>query len=294
VAAPAALICPALPAQERSVVEGRIVGPFVDVHVGALLARQSALPQVHIALVTVRSDKAALAAHMKAAALHAPFITADAQSDADLDALTSAWRVAVPNGLLCGSAGLAAAWLRANAPTTAAPLPPCDSIPPIDLVVVGSASAMAHAQIGAAAALPEVQVVKVHGVALPDMLPTLRLILCLPRPAATPSHKACAMAAQKLAAAACAHMQRSPVRHLLIAGGDTAQALAARLAITRLEVQSAATPGMPTCIATRAEDAPLWITLKAGNHGTAGTIARLMQESYHNGEPRGPRLDGSV
>ncbi len=77
-------------------------------------------------------------------------------------------------------------------------------------------------------------------------------------------------------------MEQHPVRHLLIAGGDTAHALLARLGVERLEVAYAALAGMPTCRAHFAptaagNHAPLWITLKAGNHGDLETLALLMQ-----------------
>jgi len=282
VAASVALVCPALPAQGRSVVDGRMVGtPSGDAHggtaVGQLLAARTTLPQAHIHLKDVRRSQATLHAALQVACTQARLICADAQTDGDLDALVAAWRSAVPNGLLCGSAGLAAAWLRAIAPPNLPPLRPLESIPPVDLVVVGSASTMAHAQIATAAALPNVAVVALTSDTLPAIAAGKRPILHLPSASPALSHAAPMAGARRLANAAFTHMQRAPVQHVFVVGGDTAQAFAARLELTHLNVLNAAMPGMPTCAAPRANGARLWITLKAGNHGDAGTLAHLMQ-----------------
>ena len=277
-AAPAALICPALPAQGRSVVDGRLAHAPNGARIATVLAAQSTLPQAHIGIDAVRGAGRALLQAVMAITVAARLVIADAQTDRDLDALVAAWRAAAPTGLLCGSAGLAAAWLRAHAPPGAAPLDTLTPTPPVDLVVVGSASAMAHAQIAAVAARPGTHVVEVGRGALPVDAPGARLLLHLPRPATPPAHDECAAGAHSLADAAFAHMQRAPVQHLLVAGGDTAQALCARLGIARLDVLRAALPGMPTCAAQRVRAAPLWVTLKAGNHGSVDTLALLMQQ----------------
>ena len=56
-----------------------------------------------------------------------------------------------------------------------------------------------------------------------------------------------------------------------------AQALLPHLGVARLHVLEARAPGMPTCRAGRYAGPPLWITLKAGNHGSPDTLAMLMQ-----------------
>ncbi len=276
--ASAALICPALPAQGRSVVDGRLAHAANGARIADVLAAQSTLPVAHIGIDAVRGAGRALLQAMQAAAGAARLVIADAQTDADLDALVAAWRAETPSGLLCGSAGLAAAWLRALAPPGGAPLDTLNPIPPVDLVVVGSASAMAHAQIAAVGAQLDVHVVEVGRGAPPAVAPGARLLLHLPRPATSPAHDECAASAQSLADAAFAHMQRAPVHHLLVAGGDTAQAICARLGIARLDVLRANLPGMPTCAAQSLRAAPLWVTLKAGNHGNVDTLAQLVQE----------------
>lgn len=273
---PVALICPALPAQGRSVVEGRLVGAPVAASVEEVLAAQTSLPQAHISLAEVQGNRSRLKRALAAAAARAPLVIADAQNDADLDALVVVWRAAVPDGLLCGSAGLAAAWLRARASKRRSLTHPAEVAPPIDLVVAGSASAMAHAQIAAAAALPGVQVLEVAGGALPNHQSGY-VLLHLPRPLGVPTQEVCAAAAAALADAALISVQRAPVQHLLVVGGDTAQALLPRLGVTRLEVVLAQQPGIPTCRAIRTAEARLWVTLKAGNHGHPDTIAGLMQ-----------------
>ncbi len=65
--------------------------------------------------------------------------------------------------------------------------------------------------------------------------------------------------------------------HVLVSGGETAQVLLPLLGVTRLDVLEARAAGMPTCRAQRAAGDPLWITLKAGNHGRPDTLAALLQ-----------------
>ncbi len=193
----AALICPALPAQGRSVVDGRLLGASTPIDVAQTVAAQTNLPIAMLGLETVRGSKRALGSAVAEATANADLIVADAETDADLDALVAAWRKAIPNGLLCGSAGLAAAWLRARR-TKAPPTPHLPgATPPIDFAVIGSASAMAHAQIDVAAAFPSVQAIELREGTPVELAPGATYILHLPRPEGAPTPAASAAAGKR-------------------------------------------------------------------------------------------------
>src|SRR5262249_58496826 len=131
---PVALVCPAFPAEGRTVVGGllRVHGAAAHTStvggdpaypaglsdVAAILRRGTARPVRHLPLDRVRGGGDPI----EGAALAAGIVAADAETDADLDALARA--AASPDVLLAGSAGLAravAARLGHAAPP--APLP---------------------------------------------------------------------------------------------------------------------------------------------------------------------------
>jgi len=69
---------------------------------------------------------------------------------------------------------------------------------------------------------------------------------------------------------------------LILVGGDTAQAVLARLGVARLAVRCELEPGMPLCRAEDQSDPLPEIVLKAGGHGDAGTLARMFGQAIKN------------
>ncbi|HMO57277.1 MAG TPA: four-carbon acid sugar kinase family protein [Roseiflexaceae bacterium] len=113
------LICPAFPAQQRTLHNGiLLVGTtaFPERHLPTMLAHQSRRRVAHLPLQLVRSDNFA-------AALMAPdaeLLVADALSDADLAGMVAA-AAGQPALLLCGSAGLVSALAEQLVQSSAVP-----------------------------------------------------------------------------------------------------------------------------------------------------------------------------
>ena len=137
--APAAVVCPAFPAQERGLRNGKLAAPELAlpfsrrqvpkslewapdsaVDLPSLLRQQSRHHVAALSLEEVREGE--LAARMKQA-LHSvdrrirarrTILVVDALTDADLDEVVRAHEEAMPEGLLCGSAGLAGAFAQTS------------------------------------------------------------------------------------------------------------------------------------------------------------------------------------
>ena len=278
-----ALVCPAFPAQGRGVEEGWLVvhGARQDVHLPGLLAAQARGLVAHVTLSQVRDGAAG--ALRAALAGKARFVTADALADADLDALCAAGLGA--GALVCGSAGLAGALARRLAGGRARatqPVPPARG--PV-LAVVGSGSAVARAQVEAAARAG-VQVVTVGRVGQQGLKPppgtaeagANRLILCLPRPEQGISldGDAARIHAARLADVAIVAIREMRPARLVLVGGDTAGMVLARLGVGTLRVVAEVQPGMPLCRGRDGDGGEWEIVLKAGGHGDAGTLVQLM------------------
>src|SRR6185295_17045068 len=104
---PTALVCSSFPVQGRTVTGGVLRVDGLPAHTSVvtdILRRGAARPVRHLALETVRGGSAALKAALRRAA--GGIIAADAETEADLDALAAAGVVS-PDVILAGSAGLA-------------------------------------------------------------------------------------------------------------------------------------------------------------------------------------------
>jgi len=143
-----ALICPAFPAQGRGLRDGFLVSPAPltrPIYLPALLAEQSRRPVELIELEDVRSGAAQLAGRLDTAKRAARLLVAEPLTDDDLRALVDAAALALPNALLCGSAGLIGALARGlSGPIRAEAIA---IRPGPALLVVGSGSPMARRQI---------------------------------------------------------------------------------------------------------------------------------------------------
>src|SRR4051794_3509011 len=105
---PCALVCPAFPAHGRGLLDGRLMGaPVQPVHLPTLLAHQSQRAVTALPLAPVRAGAECLAAQMAAMrARRAQVLVVDALSEDDLRTIVAAAAQALPDVLLCGSAGL--------------------------------------------------------------------------------------------------------------------------------------------------------------------------------------------
>ena len=291
------VISPAFPAQRRGLRNGRLVhagGEAIDLM--ALLAAQSRHSMHLLPLTVVEQGDAAIVSLFSQYATEATLFVVDALTDADLAAVLRAQHQALPGALLCGSAGLVAIYAREvtrleHAIPALPPVP--DSFSPIaaprsTVLVSGSGSAMAHAQLRMLAA---------HGVGLfhcvdldgafehaqPDTAVsgdascTLH-VLHQPRPApdACLDGADARRRAELLAGVAQQLISRQQAQTLILVGGDTAISVLARLGVHELRVQRELLPGMPLTAPVPAPESIQHVILKAGNHGDEQTLLTLL------------------
>ncbi|MDZ4720492.1 MAG: four-carbon acid sugar kinase family protein [Roseiflexaceae bacterium] len=262
-----AVICPAFPAQRRGLYNGILVcDPAISAPVDLpnRLAEQS---QRHITLLSldqVRRSPDALANDLRECSAQASLIVCDAMSDADLAAIVAATLLALPNALLCGSAGLFGA-LAARYPSAALP-PEAPVHARRALIVVGSGSTMAHRQISELHERYQMQ---------SDAAITL---LHLPAPPANTilDGQHARVLAKQLADAAMRAIHTLQPDLLLIVGGDTAMALFERLAISELRIQHELLPGISLSHAITHSGEQYQVILKAGSFGDPATLADLL------------------
>ena len=278
---PCALVCPAFPAHGRGLLDGCLTGaPVPPIHLPTLLAQQSQRAVAALPLATVRTGSERLAAHMaEMHAQRAQLLVVDALSEDDLHTIVAAAAQALPDALLCGSAGLigalAAGWSaeRAWAPDEAMGASRRPGAGPA-VVVVGSGSAMAHAQI---AHLHRQGVQTIAVGAGPAQQATGDVLLHLPEPRNMALEGIAAReAAARLAEAALAAIARRQPAVLVLVGGDTAISVLARLGIQRLTVLRELLPGMPLTCGVDAAGGSHFVIVKAGSHGDETTLATLV------------------
>ncbi len=281
-----AVIAPAFPAQGRGLHRGYLIskiGPGDPPHLPTLLQQQSRRAITAIPLSDVRAGPQHLAAQLAAVQQHeTQLVVVDGVTDADLETVLVATQAALPDALLCGSAGLITL-LAAQQP--AAAVRNADETPPsahhagsgLALVVVGSGSAVARAQIEYLRRWHQVAIVEVG---LRQHAPQDRdMLLHLPQPLlGTCLDGAAARAlAAKLAETATSMVIRRRPSLLVLAGGDTAIAVLSRLHIRQLRVLRELLPGMPLTWGVDEEGQAHLIILKAGNHGDAAALHTLLQ-----------------
>lgn len=296
-----ALVCPAAPAQGRSVRNGQLFVHGVPLHesafrddpafparhadLSALLGRTAA----HISIEVVRRPGDGLA--QAVAAAPPGMITADAETPDDLARLC---RAGLGQGvLLCGAFGLAAAWAEILAGGRLAPTDPAylRERRPV-LVISGSAHPATGAQIRRLAGRAETAVWPVQAglslaeqAALVDRLSAGRLptvsVLC----PATVSYPA---ASQTLAAPewrnisrltaqiGAAVIRRARPAALLVIGGETANHLFDALGTQAVTLLGEAAPGIPCGrLAGGAADGLALVT-KAGGFGNENSLEALV------------------
>ena len=308
-----ALICPALPEQQRTVVGRELLVGGVPAHatpvgtdpdfppgtsdVVRILESQSRRRVRHLPLEVVRAPADALARAL--AAGNGGLAVADAETPADLDALA---RVALgmPALLLAGSAGLA----RAAAELLGYAGPP-PALPGSGawLVIAGSQHAASRAQIDALldagiaaaridSAAPDLGapdlgapdlgwVIQALAAGRPAILTTpveprvLDARLAGTRGAGPPPGGRAAMA-DALAAAARAVIAAARPALLCVTGGATAAALMRALGASHLELAGAPARGLALGALVVPDAAPLPVLTKAGGFGAPDLYLQLM------------------
>ncbi len=318
--APAAIVCPAFPAQERGLRNGYLVAPdlaLTAVHLPSLLREQSRYPVVALSLEDVRSGE--LAARMQQADAgrdahrrtgsppERRVLVVDALTDGDLDTILKGQAEALPDALLCGSAGLAGAFAqrageREDFPSAQAARRA--SAWQSALLFVGSGSAAAHRQI---AYLCRSDLPVSRLTVTPDTDPAATA--CLdpaqpiwllqqppPQPGAILEGAEARRRAEHLAQIGATLFAQRPPDLLILVGGDTAAQALSRLGVERLSVERELLPGMPLCRASidkrpvRHErpsatpvnpdvaggNAELLIVMKPGSFGGPETLVELL------------------
>jgi len=299
-----AVICPALPEQQRTVVGRELLVGGIPAHatsVGAdpdfppgtssdvvrILEGQSRRPVRHLPLDLVRGPADALARVLADGT--GGLAVADAETTADLDALARA-ALGVHALLLAGSAGLARA--AAEVLGYAGPAPALPG-PGAWLVIAGSQHAASRAQIDALLDAG-VTAARVDG-ATPDLAAVVQALSAGrpailttpveprgadtrgagPRRAGPPPSDRAAMA-DALAAAARAVIPAARPALLCVTGGATAAAVMRALGASHLELAGAPARGLALGALVVPDASPLPVLTKAGGFGAPDLYLQLM------------------
>ncbi len=305
--APAAVVCPAFPAQRRVLRSGFLTAPDLEpetVHLPSLLREQSCHDVAALSLEQVRGG--GLAAMMKriveerdvSPAEGRMVIAVDALTDEDLDSVVGAQQEGVPGALLCGSAGLVGALARRAGAENGFPALPTGRPRPAGrsvLAVVGSGSDAAHRQIAfllrsgrdaphwAVSQLivaPETDATATA--ALDPDQPIWLLQQPRPQPGTVLEGGAARQRADHLGHVSSAALARRPVDLLLLVGGDTAMPILRSLGAARLTVEEELLPGMPLC-STVIDGRRMLVVLKPGHFGEEETLVALLDRVIGGG-----------
>ena len=297
---PAAVVCPAFPAQNRGLCNGILTAPALEssaVHLPSLLREQSRHTVAALSLEQVRGGE--LAANMSQAVrawenctAEGPIVfAADALTDDDLDRVLQAQQEVLPEALLCGSAGLVGALVRHMGVENGSPALATGRLPAAGqsvLLVAGSGSDVAHRQIDCLLrsddeahhpAVSRMVVLPETGIgetaAFDPAQPIWLLQQPRPEPGAVLEGEEARQRADHLGRVGVAALARRPVDLLLLVGGDTAIGILKRLDVGRLSVELELLPGMPLCSAV-INGRPMLVVLKPGHFGEDGTLVELL------------------
>jgi 4-hydroxythreonine-4-phosphate dehydrogenase len=279
------VISPAFPAQGRGLEGGKLVyagAPPRDLP--ALLAEQSRSLVGAIGLATVRQGVAVLQAALhERRAQGDRLLVVDALTERDLETI-----VAASQGehiFLCGSAGMVAPLARRWAEkvgerTVSARV----EVGPI-LALVGSGSAMAHAQVAQVAAAEtmrvralddhwyEVDVIGTEGHPVGDWL----IHLAPPDTDVLLEGATARAQAARLADVAFVAVEKLQPSAIFVVGGDTAYYALRRLGIERLTVAEELLPGIALAFGVDRTGQRRAVVLKPGNFGDAATLVTLQR-----------------
>ncbi|MEV8363451.1 4-hydroxythreonine-4-phosphate dehydrogenase PdxA [Streptomyces niveus] len=243
------LLAPALPAERRTVRDGVPHTDGVPLHTGDAWRAETAAPPRSVAealgvpvallgLQAVRGPDHHLRAALREALATGLPVVADAETDADLDALLAATLDIDPRVVLAGSAGLALALGRTLGGGPPAPLPPPGPATRPLLVVVGTTEPVAAEQVrrlvADGAALYALDHAPSHpGPALPPLRPGITVLT--PRQDGPPDPAAARSIARHLARTAAALLDTAPgPADLVLTGGETARRVLDALGVREL------------------------------------------------------------
>ncbi|MGW7042250.1 four-carbon acid sugar kinase family protein [Streptomyces avermitilis] len=284
--AQAVIVAPALPAARRTVTGGVVHVNGVPLHrtdgwraeraaaPRSLPEALSGLPVRTVPLDVVRSEAAVLDAEFRRIAASGAHPVADAETDADLDAVAAAALRLGTGFRLLGTGGLAAALGRALVRPAAAPAPsPAQDSDPL-LFVVGTA------EPGAAAQIAHLTALGAHHVPL-DPADLAAGTVSLPRTAAAPALTVFSIdgsaglrpgAGRALSAALAALVAAYPGRpDLVLTGGETARTTLDALKIRELEPLGEIHHG---AVHSRTPDGRRVVT-RPGSYGAEDSLLRI-------------------
>jgi uncharacterized protein YgbK (DUF1537 family) len=262
-----AIVCPAFPAQRRVVLDRVLLvdgAPVAETPIGRdprfpggsssvvdLLRPQLDRALAWIPIDQLRAGREALTARVRR--LSGTVIVADAEVDADLEALVDAALGVTPAPLLVGAAGLARPLAaRVGLLAERAELPAGSRW----LVVAGSLHPATRRQ------LREARAAGLTVLATPE------------RPVGDPAD-----AVARLVEQATAALQREPCDLLIVTGGETAVALWAALGAERLDLLGAPAPGLAFGHLRVPGRDPLPVLTKAGGFGPPDLLVSLQKEA---------------
>ena len=288
-----ALVCPAFPAQGRTVRDGVLSvfgqpahesptgkdpdypGPISDLVeiLSSPSGRPVSLIPLPVSLLPLKEVRGPFEELARALVMRTGLVVADAEVDQDLDALARA-AMDLPGVLLAGSAGLAGAAARAWG--FAAPAPPTPA-PGGWLIVAGSRHPATRAQVDALEASGSAGA-RLDSAREPDLAKVVAALRA-GKPAFlsinTGLEGAALDIAARLAGAAKRVLAEVSPALLVLTGGDTARAVMRALAARRLELTGAPSSGL--ALGRLVVDSTLMIPIltKAGGFGTPDLFVAL-------------------
>ena len=288
-----ALVCPAFPAQGRTVRDGvlSVFGqpahespagkdpdyPGLTSDLVEILSSPSGRPvsliPLPVSLLPLKEVRGPIEELARALVMRTGLVVADAEVDQDLDALARA-AIDLPNVLLAGSAGLAGAAARAwgfAAPAPAAPAPGGW------LVVAGSRHPATRAQVDALEASGSAGA-RLDGAREPDLAKVVAALRA-GKPAFLSINTGLEGAAQdiaaRLASAVKAVLAEVSPALLVLTGGDTAQAVMRALGARHIELTGAPASGLALGRLVVDSTSTIPILTKAGGFGAPDLFVAL-------------------
>lgn len=235
------LVCPAFPALGRTVREGHV---YLD---------GEAIPGAGV--------REQLGTRLRAVSSGGVFLTYDAATNAELLELARQAVQSREEILLCGSAGLAAAWaplLPGAAPQPPEPVPACSRV----LVVAGSRTPQVRSQL---------EDLRRSGLLASAGAPS---VLQLTAPEGLAAAAEDPKVAQRLADTAAQLLTDTPCDGLILTGGETAIRVLRALGVRGLHLVAEALPGLPLSIAHGGAIDGARIITKAGSFGAHDALTR--------------------
>ncbi len=287
-----ALLCPAFPGQQRTVVHGVLLVSGAPAHESAIardpaypgptsdvveiVRRGAARPVSFLPLARVRGEHDRLARALGEG--RDQIIVADAESDDDLNALAAA-ALACPEVVLAGSAGLAHAAAEAHGHAgPPAPLPEGRAW----LIVGGSLHPATRAQLSRLEAAG-VMGARLDGSRDPDMRPLIeqvkggRPVFIATGDAAAAEPGARHAIASRLARVAARVLVESRPDLVAVIGGETGAALLRAVGVARVEVLGAPSSGLALSDAVVGPRSSFPLLTKAGGFGPPDLLLSMLE-----------------